>query len=357
MAKIVILGAGVMGSAFSVPLSDSGHAVRLVGTHLDAHIIAALRRERFHPRLRVHLPTSVEPYAHDELGEAMREADLVIVGVNSAGVDWAAEKLSAVIPLDMPIVMLTKGLRGDGNTLEILPRVLKARLPSSYRGPVGTIRGPSIAGELAVRRETSVLLTCPDRAVFDRLSGWLRTAYYHVWPNSDLIGVEACAALKNLYSLGVGVVTGMLERSPAAENEAKMHNPAAALFAEALCEITQVVTTMGGQQSSIWTLPGAGDFYVTCQGGRNCRMGRWMGSGLSYSAAKARYMPDETVEGAETAFAIGSTVENMMRRGLLEADALPLMRSLLDMVCHDAPACIPWDRFFASPIPRRVNAF
>lgn len=356
MAKVVILGAGVMGSAFSVPLADNGHAVRLVGTHLDAHIVAALRREHLHPRLKVHLPTSIEPYSHDELGEAMREADLVILGVNSAGVDWAAEKLSAVLPPDLPIVMLTKGLRGDGNKLEILPRVLRGRLPSGYQGPVCTIRGPSIAGELAVRRDTSVLLTCPDPAVFDRLSGWLRTAYYHVWPNSDLIGVEFCAALKNLFSLVVGLVSGMLERSPGVENEAKMHNPAAALFAEALCEIRYVVTAMGGQQRSIWMLPGAGDFYVTCAGGRNVRMGHWMGSGLSYSAAKARYMADETIEGAQTAFAIGPTVENMMRRGVLEADALPLMRAVLDMVCRDAPARIPWDRFFASPIPGRINA-
>jgi hypothetical protein len=78
--------------------------------------------------------------------------------------------------------------------------------------------------------------------------------------------------------------------------------------------------------------------------------------GALYREAKARYMGDETVEGAEIAFAIEPTVENMMRRGLLEADALPLMCSILDMVCHDAPARIPWDRFFTSPIPRRVNA-
>ena len=355
MANIVILGAGVMGSAFSVPLADNGHTVRLVGTHLDAQIIDALRQERFHPRLKVHLPTSVQPYNHDELGEAMREVDLVVVGVSSAGVDWAADKLRAVLPPDVPMVMLTKGLRGDGKSLELLPRVMKSLLPSSYHGQVCTIRGPSIAGELAVRRETSVLLTCPDPAVFDRLSGWLRTAYYHLWPNSDLIGVEVCAALKNMYSLVVGVVAGMLERSPEVENDAKMHNPAAALFAEALCEISHVLTTLGGQQRSIWMLPGAGDFYVTCAGGRNCRMGRWMGLGLSYSEAKAQYMADVTVEGAETAFAIGPTVENMMRQGVLEAEALPLMRCLLDMVCRDAPAHIPWDRFFVPPIPKGAN--
>ena len=349
MATVVILGAGVMGSAFSVPLADNGHAVHLVGTHLDKDIVLSLRQDRFHPRLKVHLPRLVEPYAYDELDEAMRGAEVVIVGVSSAGLNWAAEKLAPLLPREVPIVMLTKGLRGNGTKLEILPTVFRNQLPSEYSGPVCTIRGPSIAGELAVRRETSVVLTCPDRSLFDRLARCLRTDYYHLWPNTDLVGVEVCCAFKNLFSLGVGMVSGILERSPSIENDARMHNPAAALFAEALCEITYMVTALGGHERSIWTLPGAGDLYVTCQGGRNCRMGRWLGLGVPYSEAKAQYMNEETVEGAETAFAIGPTAKHMMEQGHLDPNALPLMRAIIDIVCHDAVVDIPWNRFFASP--------
>lgn len=351
MAKIVILGAGMMGSAFSVPLADNGHAVCLVGTHLDADIVDSIRRDRFHPRLKVHLPETVQAYAHNELGEAMQGADLAILGVNSAGLDWAAEKLRPVLPLQAPVVMLTKGLRGEGDKLNLLPNVLGARLPSDYAGQVCTIRGPSIAGELAVRRHTSVVLTCPDRSVFNSLASWLRTSYYHVWPNTDLVGVEVCAALKNLYSLAVGIVSGLLEGSPEVENRLGMHNLSAALFAEALCEITYMVTLMGGDQRSIWTLPGAGDLYVTCQGGRNIRMGRWLGLGVPYSEAKARYMSEETLEGSETAFTIGPTIDAMAQKGALDPNALPLMRAIIDIVCHDGPLHIPWDRFFGSGLP------
>ena len=341
----------MMGSAFSVPLADNGHAVRLVGTHLDADIVDSLRRDRFHPRLEVHLPETVQPYAHDELGDAMRGADLAILGVNSAGLDWAAEKLSCVLPLHVPVVMLTKGLRGEGGKLHFLPNVLRARLPSDRVGPICTIRGPSIAGELAVRRHTSVLLTCPDQSVFDSLAGCLRTSYYHVWPNTDLAGVEVCAALKNLFSLAVGIVSGLLEGSPDVENGLGMHNLSAALFAEAMCEIAYMVATVGGHQRSIWTLPGAGDLYVTCQGGRNIRMGRWLGLGVPYSEAKARYLSDVTLEGAETAFTIGPTIDAMAQKGEIDPNALPLMRALIDIVCQDGPPHIPWDRFFGSGFP------
>ena len=343
MANIVVLGAGVMGSAFTVPLADNGHAVRLVGTHLDGDIIAAVGRDCFHPRLKVHLPESVAAYTHDRLGEAVRDADLVVLGVSSAGVDWAAERLGPVLPPAAPIVMLTKGLRGNGRAIEILPRVLKARLPAQYGGQVSAIGGPSIAGELAVRRHTSVVLAGPDA---DSLAELLRTPYYHVWPNSDLIGVEVCAALKNFYALGVGLAAGMLERAPAVENEARMHNLASALFAQVLWEMDYMVAALGGDQRTVRTLAGAGDLYVTCQAGRNSRMGRWLGLGIRYSEAKARYMSEDTVEGAETAFAIGPTIDAMLAKGTLEAAALPLMRAIMDMVSRAAPARIPWDQFF-----------
>lgn len=88
MATIVILGAGVMGSAFTVPLADNGHEVSLVGTHLDRDLIASVRRENIHPRLRAHLPESVVSYTHETMGAAIKGADLVVLGVSSAGVNW-----------------------------------------------------------------------------------------------------------------------------------------------------------------------------------------------------------------------------------------------------------------------------
>ncbi|PJF45966.1 MAG: glycerol-3-phosphate dehydrogenase, partial [Candidatus Thermofonsia Clade 3 bacterium] len=59
MAKVVVLGAGVMGSAFTMPLADNGHAVSLVGTHLDTDIIEEIHETRVHPRLRARLRDSV----------------------------------------------------------------------------------------------------------------------------------------------------------------------------------------------------------------------------------------------------------------------------------------------------------
>lgn len=351
MANIVILGAGVMGTAVSVPLSDNGHSVNLVGTHLDGDIIEEIHQSRLHPRLGVRVAESVKPYTYDRLQEALQGADMVVLGVNSLGIDWAAGQLSAVLSPDIPVLAVTKGLAGDGERIRILPDVLRSGLPAPNREQfqLAAIGGPSIAGELAVRRHTCVVITGSDPALLDRIAAILATPYYHVWTSTDFIGVEVSVAMKNVYALAVGLVVGMLEKEGKGENGAVMHNVAAAIYAQGLSEISYMVDFMGGQRRSAYTLPGAGDLYVTSQGGRNSRMGRLLSLGKPYSEAKAHYMADETIEGAELARAIGPTVEKLIERGELAGPALPLLRTMIDIVTRDAPVHIPWDDFFARP--------
>jgi glycerol-3-phosphate dehydrogenase (NAD(P)+) len=349
MANVVILGAGLMGSAFSTPLADNGHSVRLVGTHLDDVEIEELHESGVHPRLRVKLPAAVTPYSYDRLGEAMAGADLVVVGVNSLGVEWASFMLGDVLPPQTPLLMLTKGLEGDGTRLHLLPDILRGGLPPALQDSVqiAAIGGPSIAGELAVRRHTSVVLTGQNAALLEQLAALIRTPYYHVWTNTDFIGVETSVAMKNVYALAVGIVGGLLEKDGVGDDGYVMHNLAAAIFAQGLTEMAYMVEVMGGQRATVLGLPGAGDLYVTSMGGRNGRMGRWLGLGHHYIDAKRKHMAVETIEGAELALAIGPTVETMIAKGELDGRRLPLLRTMIQIVCNDAVARIPWDDFFA----------
>jgi glycerol-3-phosphate dehydrogenase (NAD(P)+) len=349
MANIVVLGAGVMGTAFTMPLADNGHSVNLVGTHLDGDIIEEIHENRVHPRLKSRVRDAVTPWTYDRLGEAIQGADLVVIGVNSLGIEWAGNMLATVLPEGTPLVFLTKGLAGRNGNLELLPHVLRGKLtPAQQKScPLYAIGGPSIAGELAANRHTCVVVTGEDPARLGQLAAMLRTPYYHVWPNSDMVGVEFCVAMKNIYALAVGLVGGLLARDGVAENGAVMFNLQAGIFAQGLWETAYMVEMGGGRRESVFTLPAAGDLYVTSMGGRNARMGRYLGSGSTYSVAKAQYMADETIEGAQLAQAIGATVEEQVASGRLDSSRIPLLQTMINIVCHDAPVEIPWDAFFA----------
>ena len=343
MAKIIVLGAGVMGSAFAQLLGDAENDVYLVGTHLDQDIIDSILADRTHPKLKVKLPESIRAVSYSDLDRIMDEGvQLIVFGVNSAGVDWALARIGPNLKASVPILMLTKGLAVRNHSIVILPSIVEEALAQyDLSGvPVAAVGGPCIAGELAARRESSVVIAHPDTELLDRLLSMVKAPYYHVRGSSDLIGVEVCAALKNFYTLAVGYAAGQLEKNGQAANGALMHNLAAGLFTQALAEMSYFVDFLGGQRASVLGLAGAGDLYVTCQAGRNGRMGKFLGTGLLYREAKSRYMADDTVEGAELALVIGNTLKQLIENGKIVRNAVPLAASIVDAVCDNQPLLI-----------------
>lgn len=349
MAVITVVGAGVMGSALTFPAADNGHEVRLVGTHLDEDIIASCKQSHYHPRLRRPIHPNVTPYFHDEFATALQGAEVIGLGVNSRGVHWAAETLGPHLQPGQIILMVTKGLEStpDGH-LELLPDVLHDHLPESVRDKVryAAIGGPSIAGELAARRHTSVIFVSRHAEILPKLQLLFLTDYYHVFTSTDITGVELCVALKNPYALAVGLAAGVLEKQGTDMAGAKNHNYAAAIFAQGLAETALLVQKLGGRMETVFSLPGAGDLYVTTQGGRNSRMGRLLGMGMPYSEA-VEEMPGETIEGVDAVIAIMPAIEAMIERGDLEADSLPLLRALHRIVTRNTTVEFEFNRFFS----------
>lgn len=343
MTTVLVLGAGVMGSAFAVPLADAGAEVRLVGTHLDAALIDAVRRDGVHPRLKAPLPEAVLPFQHDQLAQALdHTVDLVVLGVSSAGIDWAIDHLRPLMVARRPILLLTKGLSADGRRIGILPEPVETALGC----PTGAVGGPCIAGELAVRRDTSVVVSFRDTSLVRQVLAILQAApYYHARASMDLTGTEVCAAFKNFYALGIGAAAGMLDAAEPAVNAASMHNLAAALFNQSVLELGRLNAALGGCAESVHGLAGVGDLYVTVQGGRNSRMGRLLGAGWVYSRAKSERMAEDTVEGAELALAVGPTLDRLLTTGGLDAADLPLTRAIMRAIRDDERFEIPWPAF------------
>ncbi len=349
--KVAIVGSGMMGTATSWPLSDNGHEVRLVGTHLDAEIIKSCKEKRYHPTLKRQIPDGVTPYFIEELATALEDVELIVSGVNSNGVRWIGQTLGPHLRPGQWIIAVTKGMAvADNGDLMILPDVLYSELPPAIRDQIklAAIGGPCIAGELAGRRQSCVIFGCRDGEVAKALAPIFHTSYYHVWPTNDLMGLEVGVALKNGYVLGPGLAYGLLDRAGGLDSaDANMHNLAAALFAQGCVEMEFMLRRLGGSPVFAYGLPGAGDCFVTCAGGRSMRLGRLLGQGHTFTEAR-QIMVGETLEAAEIVRSMGKAIPKLQERGILGPNDLPLMRALVEVVVHDKPVEFPYDQFFAN---------
>ncbi len=349
MATVSVLGSGIMATALAFPLTDNGHEVRLVGTHLDREIIDSIKETGVHPGLDLELPEGVRAYQLEEAEEAFDGADIAMSGVNSFGVHWAAERLASLLKPGMMVIAVTKGMEADENgDLKILPDVLAERVPQELREGVSwsAITGPAIAGEVAVRHETCVVFTGLEAEVLEKLAATFRTDYYHVWTSTDLVGCEVCAAVKNCYAFGGGFMEGLLDKEGKSDGRYRRYNYGAALFGQATRELGQWVELLGGEPETPRGLPGVGDMFVTTMGGRNVKAGRFVGAGVPFSEVQNERMKGVTLEGVAAIQVIGGALPKLTERGIVGPEDFPLMRHLHAVVAEDEPLNMPWEKFF-----------
>ena len=348
MARIAILGAGMMGSALAFPLLDRGHEVRLIGTLLDDAIITALKSGAEHPTLRLHLPAEIQAFFSSELGLALDAVDAIALGVSSAGVRWAGRALAPYLRPGVPLLMVSKGLVWNDGEFLILPDVLRSELPAALAVEPVAVAGPCIAGELARRVETCVVLTSRSEVSSGLWADLARGPYYHVFTSADAVGTEACAALKNAYAMGIGFAAGLHEKNGGAPGSVATHNCEAALYAQAIREAEALVTVLGGETRTAAGLAFAGDLNVTCNGGRTGRFGRFLGLGLGRAAAIER-MQGATLECLEILETLRVGIGALVRAGQLEPGELPFLDHMIEVALGDQPVAIPYQRFFTAP--------
>ena len=96
MSKIVIIGAGAMGSAFSFPCSDNNHDTNIIGTHLENEFIDKIKSNKnLHPALNVNIPESIKIFKFDNFNELFKSnVDLIVLGISSKGIEWVSDQLN-----------------------------------------------------------------------------------------------------------------------------------------------------------------------------------------------------------------------------------------------------------------------
>ena len=326
MSTITILGAGAMGSAIATPLQDAGHQVRLWGTHLDDHLIAAVRDGKPHPRTKVPLAGGVATFLAGDLAAALDGADVVVLAVSSAGVIDIAQLAAPHLAGIRAVLLTSKGFAPDHEgRIILLPQAVEAQLATPL--PIVAVGGPCKANEVAARRPTAAIYAAAEDP-----QGWARfatTDAYRVAHTTDRNGVELCAALKNVYAIALGVADGLTE-----SGGEPFHDLKAAAFGQALAELRRLLAAEGADPWTALGLAGAGDLEVTGLSGRNKVYGTRLGKGQAADEALAEMVAaEQTVEGVP-AVALATTFIQQRHPEL--AGELPLLHAIHAVVHEGA---------------------
>ncbi|KAA9242034.1 MULTISPECIES: NAD(P)H-dependent glycerol-3-phosphate dehydrogenase [Aerococcus] len=289
---ISLLGAGSWGTALAMVLAENGHQVTL-WTHRQnqadeinqAHTNAAYLKE-------VTLPHDI--VATSDLKAAVKDAQVIGFVVPTNAIRGVADRVAAILQAedaqaDPPLVFhAAKGLE-----LETHERV-SVILADSFKdlaiqGPV-VLSGPSHAEEVARRDITGITAACQDLKAAEALQALFMNAYFRVYTNDDVVGVELGGALKNIIALCSGAIAGL----------GFGDNAKAILMTRGLAEITRLGVALGADPFTFAGLSGIGDLIVTCTSpfSRNWQAGYQIGQGKSVSEV-LDYM-GMIVEGVQT---------------------------------------------------------
>ena len=277
--KITVLGSGGWGTALALLLTDNGHDVTL-WSH-SARRSALLERTRENPRLPgVPLPEAL----HLSAGlDSLRESGIVVMATPSFAVRETARMAAPLLREDAVVVSAAKGVERD--TALCMTQVIEEELGG--KGRVAALSGPSHAEEVGRRAPTGCVAASTDMAAAELVQDVFMSPRFRVYTNSDVLGVELGAALKNVLALCCGVSDGM----------GLGDNTKALLMTRGMTEMARLGVALGGRKETFAGLSGMGDLIVTCTSmhSRNRRCGILVGQGKSVEEAMKEV--GATVEG------------------------------------------------------------
>ena len=309
MHSIVVLGAGTWGIALARLLSISGNKVTVWSALPEE--IELLDKERVHKNL----PFMVIPEEisfQKDLGSACQDKDAILLAVPSVFVRKTSQMLSKYYQRSQLIINVSKGIEND--TLLTMSEVIEAEIPEAQ---VVALSGPTHAEEVARDLPTTIVAASGDIALAEKAQMIMSNPVLRVFTNTDIKGVELCAALKNVIALAAGISAGL----------GYGDNIKAALITRGLSEIKKLGEAAGCLTETFSGLAGMGDLIVTATSkhSRNNRCGYLIGQG---------YAPQDAVN------QIGMVVEgiNALPAAIAFADKyhveMPIIRAVDSVINH-----------------------
>lgn len=266
--RIAVIGAGSWGTTVAC-LAAQRHATVMWARRPE--LVERINEER---RNEQYLPGAEIPYSLTVTGDleaALRDAEVVVMGVPSHGYREVLSQAAAVVPIDAAILSLSKGI--EQGTLKRMTEVTREELPDHNPAIIGVLSGPNLAREVIAGQPAATVVAMADTDRSHTLQQVFMSPSFRVYTNTDVVGCEIAGALKNVMAIAAGMARGL----------GFGDNTMATLVTRALAELTRLGVAMGGEPLTFAGLAGMGDLIATCVSSqsRNNRVGTELGKGRS----------------------------------------------------------------------------
>lgn len=263
MPRVAVVGAGSWGTTVAVLASANADTVlwarrsELADEINESHTNSTYLGDTALPERLV---------ATADLAEAVRGADLVVMGVPSHGFREIAAAAAPYVADGAVVVSLAKGLE-PGRQLrmtEVAAEVLPGR-------PVGVLTGPNLASEVLAGQPAASVVAFADLDVAAQVQPVFAGQTLRIYTNDDVVGCEVGGVVKNVIAIAAGMCDGM----------GFGDNSKATLITRGLAEMARLGVAMGARPLTFGGLAGLGDLVATCASARsrNNSVGRALGRG------------------------------------------------------------------------------
>ncbi len=310
MKKILIIGGGAMGSAFTFPCIDNKNEVTITEPYNKNFIKNLSSKKKYHSSLKINLPNKLK-YKKYSTHLLKNKFDLVVVALSLSGINFISKEFKKS-NIKSPILILTKGLKYEKKKQKIFT-ISEDIKKNNKNINVSVLKGPCLAKELSNKKQTSVIVANKNIKTAKKICNMITTKYYLTETSKDVIGVEICSSIKNIYSMIIGAGDSL--------------NMSSSLFKKSINEMIYITKYFKGKIETVLGLAGVGDLYVSAAGGRNSKMGSYLGQGYTFKNAKRKFMPNETVEGEQLAREIAPFVIKKIQQ-----KKIPLMTKLIKSI-------------------------
>lgn len=268
--KIAVLGAGSWGSVLANLLVGNNEEVMLWSR--DSEQVVTMNRWHINPQYMKDFKYSPDLKATDDMEEAVRDAEYILMVIPTKGLREVAGNLNKIlVKLDQKPLLIhaTKGLEQE--TYKRPSQMLAEEINEDHRQDIVVLSGPSHAEDVAIQDMTAVTAACANLTAAERVQKLFSNNFFRVYTNDDVIGAEFGGALKNIIAIGAGALQGLGYKD----------NARAALITRGLAEIRRLGVAFGANPFTFIGLSGVGDLVVTAtsKNSRNWRAGYQLGQG------------------------------------------------------------------------------